>query len=70
MPLPLDHRPKGALFRSRLLGRRSSAGVVMVEYAFLLAFFAVPVAVATSAFGLGIIRHYSHVRNDMLHEFP
>ena len=60
-------------FGSSRLGsrlRRSSAGVVMVEYSFLLVFFVLPVALATAAASVGLISGYTSVRNDLLHEYP
>jgi len=54
----------------RSVRRRRSAGVVMVEYAFLLTFFAVPVMLATAAAGIKLIQVYGDIRNDTLHEFP
>ena len=55
-------------FDNRL--RHSSAGVVMVEYSFLLVFFVLPVALATAAASVGLISGYTSVRNDLLHEYP
>ncbi len=60
---------KGAQ-RARSRRRARSAGAVMVEYAFLLVFFGVPVMVATAALGINLIRGYGAVRNDQLHVGP
>jgi hypothetical protein len=46
--------------------RRKTRGVVMVEYAFLLVFFGVPVMLATAAAGIALINGYGNVRNDIL----
>ena len=53
-------------------GRRAkgSAGVVMVEYAFLLAFFGVPVMLGTAAAGIHLIQAYGDIRNDLLGKGP
>ena len=56
--------------RRRRALRRRSAGVVMVEYAFLLTFFGLPVMLATAAAGIKLIQVYGDIRNDALHEFP
>jgi hypothetical protein len=56
--------------RPRRRRLRGTAGVVMVEYAFLLVFFAVPVMLATAAAGIKLIQVYGDIRNDTLHEFP
>ena len=50
--------------------RVRSAGVVMVEYAFLLAFFGVPVMLGTAAAGIHLIQAYGDIRNDMLGKGP
>jgi hypothetical protein len=44
--------------------------VVMVEYAFLLVFFGIPVIVGTTAAGLHLIQVYGDIRNDMLGKGP
>ena len=50
--------------------RRRSAGAVMVEYAFLLVAFGVPVMVSTTAAGVSLINSYGAVRNNLLHSVP
>jgi len=52
--------------------RRSkrSSGVVVVEYAFLLVFFGVPVMLGTAALGIKMIKGYGEIRNDLLHVGP
>lgn len=50
--------------------RRRSAGVVVVEYAFLLVFFGIPVIVGTMALGVHMIKGYGDIRNDLLHVGP
>ncbi len=50
--------------------RRESSGVVMVEYSFLIVFFALPVCLATAAAGVGLINGYGYVRNDLVHQYP
>jgi hypothetical protein len=50
--------------------RRRTAGVVVVEYAFLLVFFCVPVMVASAALGITMIKGYGIIRNDLLHVGP
>jgi hypothetical protein len=47
-----------------------SAGVVMVEYAFLLVFFGVPVMLGTAAAGIHLIKAYGDIRNDQLGKGP
>jgi hypothetical protein len=42
----------------------------MVEYAFLLVFFGLPVMLATAAAGITLIRVYGDIRNDLLHQYP
>jgi len=49
---------------------RRSAGVVMVEYAFLLVFFAAPVMLASAALGIHMIKGYGDIRNDQVHVGP
>ena len=56
--------------KARTRRRARSAGVVMVEYAFLLTAFGIPVMVGTAAAGVALVRGYGNVRNDILHEFP
>jgi hypothetical protein len=55
---------------ARALQRRRTAGVVMVEYAFLLVFFGVPVMIGTAAAGIHLIQAYGDIRNDMLGKGP
>jgi hypothetical protein len=50
--------------------KRASAGVVIVEYAFLLVFFGIPVMVGTMALGIHMIKGYGDIRNDMVHVGP
>jgi hypothetical protein len=50
--------------------RSSTRGVVMVEYAFLLVFFGIPVIVGTTAAGIHLIQVYGDIRNDMLGKGP
>jgi hypothetical protein len=50
--------------------RRSSAGVVIVEYAFLLVFFGIPVIVGTMFLGVHMVKGYGEIRNDMVHVGP
>ncbi len=50
--------------------RRRSAGVVVVEYAFLLVFFGIPVIVGTMALGVHMIKGYGEIRSDLLHVGP
>ncbi len=49
---------------------RRAAGVVMVEYAFLLVGFGVPVMIGTAAAGIHLIKAYGDIRNDILHHGP
>jgi hypothetical protein len=56
--------------RVRGLGRRRSAGAVMVEYSFLLVFFGIPVFASTAALGVAMIQGYGTIRNDILHKYP
>jgi hypothetical protein len=49
---------------------RKTAGVVVVEYAFLLVFFCVPVMLASAALGITMIKGYGEIRNDLLHVGP
>ena len=55
---------------SRRSSRRRTRGVVMVEYAFLLAFFGVPVMLATASAGIALINGYGNVPNDILGKGP
>ncbi len=50
--------------------RRRARGVVMVEYAFLLVAFGVPVFLGMFALGINLIRAYGMIRNDQLHVGP
>jgi hypothetical protein len=50
--------------------RRSSRGVVMVEYTFLLVFFGVPVTLAVARFGAVMVKSYVETRNNLLHQGP
>ena len=54
--------------RARRRGR--SAGVVMVEYAFLLSFFGIPVMLGTAAAGIHLIAAYGNIRYDILGKGP
>ena len=63
---PMTHAPRRVL----RAGRAGRAGVVMVEYAFLLAFFGVPVMLGTAAAGIHLIQAYGDIRNDMLGKGP
>ncbi len=54
----------------RLTARRSSRGVVMVEYALLLVLVGVPVMVGTAAAGVALVKGYGNMRNDQLHRGP
>jgi len=54
----------------RASSRARSAGVVMVEYAFLLAFFGVPVMLGTAAAGIHLVQAYGDIRNDILGKGP
>jgi hypothetical protein len=58
----------GSQLRAKRRGR--SGGVVMVEYAFLLAFFGVPVMLGTAAAGIHLIQAYGDIRNDLLGKGP
>jgi hypothetical protein len=49
---------------------KKARGVVMVEYAFLLVGFGVPVMIGTAAAGVSLIKGYGLMRNDMLHKGP
>jgi hypothetical protein len=70
-PLPeLGGQGRRAAAQKRTKARSRSAGVVMVEYAFLLVFFGLPVMLATAAAGITLIRVYGDIRNDMLHQYP
>lgn len=63
--------PASRLASSRRASSRGrSAGVVMVEYAFLLAFFGVPVMLGTAAAGIHLIQAYGEIRNDILGKGP
>ncbi len=66
-PSPVTAQPRARAVRRR---RSRTAGVVMVEYAFLLTFFAVPVSLAIFAAGIQLIKVYGNIRNDMLHAYP
>ncbi len=48
----------------------STGGAAIVEYAFLLAFFAVPAVVATGTLGVKLISSYVETRNNLLHQGP
>jgi len=63
---------KDAFKPARVMRSRAkrSRGVVMVEYAFLLAFFGVPVMLATAAAGIHLIQAYGDIRNDILGKGP
>jgi hypothetical protein len=59
-----------AAIRARCSRSKRSAGVVVVEYAFLLVFFCVPVMLASAALGITMIKGYGDIRNDLLHVGP
>ena len=54
----------------RRLLRRNRRGAVMVEYAFLLTFVAVPVAAALLQGGKIQYNQYVKIRSEMLSPFP
>lgn len=54
--------------RRRSLARRR--GAVMVEYALLLTFFAVPVCVGMTAAGVTMLDGYKATRTSILKPFP
>jgi hypothetical protein len=60
----------GARSRRRAVTARRTAGVVVVEYAFLLVFFAAPVMLASAALGIVMIKGYGNIRNDLVHVGP
>jgi hypothetical protein len=69
--LPMtDSQPPRADAKQRRRRATRSAGVVMVEYAFLLAFFGVPVMLGTAAAGIHLIQAYGAIRNDLLGKGP
>jgi Flp pilus assembly pilin Flp len=45
-------------------------GAVLVEYAFLLTFFAIPVMMGISAAGVKLLREYKDFRTEVLRPFP
>jgi hypothetical protein len=56
--------------KARQLQRNRSRGAVMVEYAFLLVGFCVPVMAATAAAGVQLVHGYGLIRDNMLHKGP
>jgi Flp pilus assembly pilin Flp len=62
--------PSSAGAKARQLRRNRSVGAVMVEYAFLLVAFCVPVAAGTVAAGVKLITNYGAIRNNLLHKGP
>lgn len=56
--------------KARQRKRNSSPGAVMVEYAFLLLAFGVPVMAGTALAGISLISDYGNVRNSLLHKYP
>ena len=50
--------------------RKSSRGAVMVEYALLLTFFAVPVIAGITAGGAQMLNQYRTVRSEILNPLP
>lgn len=56
--------------KARQRRRNRSVGAVMVEYAFLLVAFGVPVMVVTAASGIRLIAAYGNIRNSLLHKGP
>jgi hypothetical protein len=65
-----DSKPAPTDAKQRRRRAKRSAGVVMVEYAFLLAFFGVPVMLGTAAAGIHLIKAYGDIRNDQLGKGP
>ena len=49
---------------------RKTRGVIMVEYAFLLVFFGLPVAIGSASAGAALIAGYGNIRNDILSKGP
>ena len=56
--------------KRRPIMRKSSRGAVMVEYALLLTFFAVPVIAGITAGGVQMLNQYRTTRSEMLNPFP
>jgi hypothetical protein len=54
----------------RVAKRRRTRGALMVEYAFLLFAFGIPVMVATIATGVNLVKSYTATRNLILHAGP
>lgn len=54
----------------RRRSRARSRGAVMVEYALLLTFFAVPVCVGMTAAGVKMLQNYRTARAALLAPFP
>jgi hypothetical protein len=65
---PLGERDVLAARRTRL--RHATRGAVVVEYSFLLIWFVMPVAAATVALGVSLVKDYTTTRNNVLHEGP
>jgi hypothetical protein len=67
-------RPRTAEIEKAIEARtsrwRRRAGVVVVEYAFLLVFFGIPVIIGTTFLGIKMIKGYGEIRNDQLHVGP
>ena len=64
-----DSAPK-PISKARQRRRNRSLGAVMVEYAFLLVGFGVPVMLATAAGGIQLIKGYGALRYVILHKGP
>ncbi len=69
LPMTESPPPRADAKQRRRRARRSS-GVVMVEYAFLLSFFGIPVMLGTAAAGIHLIKAYGDIRNDLLGKGP
>lgn len=54
----------------RMKSRMKNRGAVLVEYAFLLTFFAIPVMMGISAAGVKLLREYKDFRQEVLRPFP
>lgn len=61
---------KGARIKARQRARRRSIGAVMVEYALLLTFVAVPTVVGFTAAGVTLLSAYINMRNFLLLPTP
>jgi hypothetical protein len=57
-------------FPAKTKRRAHRRGAVLVEYAFLLTAFAIPVMMGMVAGGVAMMRDYQEARNQLLRPFP